>query len=246
MPVTPDKAAPYAPAATIIDVISRYRDRGLPAPVTKEVLARASVPDSLNSRVLQALQVLDLIDETGQPTATFEGIRRAPQAELNQRKVEWLNSAYADALNFVDPATADEVKVRDAFRNYNPVGQQARMVSLFMGLYADAGVGAGTERAPSATRQRTAAPRPAARTVSPRGQMVSKSGAGSHSSSHVPPASTGLPPALAGLLASLPKGDDGWTQQSRDKFVALFGATLDFCIPVVTQADIDNRRAAEE
>jgi hypothetical protein len=55
-----------------------------------------------------------------------------------------------------------------------------------------------------------------------------------------------MPPALAGLMASLPQDGDGWTKEQRNKFVTLFSATLDFCIPVVTQADIDNKRLAEE
>lgn len=237
MPVTTDKAAPYAPTATVLEVITRYRDRGLPVPVTKDVLARAGIAETLIPRVLQSLQTLDLIDEGGQPTAVLEGIRRAPQGELNQRKQEWLNGAYADALHYVDPATADEVQVRDAFRNYNPVGQQARMVSLFMGLYADAGVGA--ERAAPTTRARTASPPRAPIARPARAAMVSKSGAGSRTSSHnntVPP---GVPEPLTGLLARLPS-ERGWTQQDRDKFMSTFGTVLDFCFPIVAHVVTEN------
>src|SRR5271155_5309132 len=178
MAVTTDRPAPYAPTSTILDVITRYRDRGLPTPVTKDVLARAGVAETLIPRVLQSLQTLDLIDEAGHPPPFFEGIRRAPAGEYQQRLAEWLNAAYADALNFVDPATADEVAVRDAFRNYNPVGQQGRMVSLFIGLYAAAGVG--TERPAQQPRQ-SRSPQPRAR------GMVSKSGAGSKMTSHTKP-----------------------------------------------------------
>ena len=111
------------------------------------------------------------------------------------------------------------------------------MVSLFIGLYAAAGVEAeksGAPRAQAKPRARIAAPATAkpkhwAQTLRERA-----------------PVDPGLPPALTGLMASLPKGGDGWTKETRDKFVALFGITLDFCIPVVTQADIDNMRAAEE
>src|SRR5688572_7472873 len=140
MTVTPDRPAPYAPATAVLAMIERHRSRGLPTPINADVLARASVSASLVPRTLYALQTLDLITESGEPTEVFERIRRSPEAEYKQRLLEWLNGAYADVLQYIDPATADEVAVRDAFRAYNPVGQQARMVTLFMGLYAAAGV----------------------------------------------------------------------------------------------------------
>src|SRR5437879_1673208 len=121
MPVTPDAPAPYAPASAIIELIKRHRNRGLPSPVNSDVLARAGVSSSLIARTLQALQALDLIDESGAPTATLEGIRLAPETESKQRLADWLRATYADALQFVDPATASESEVRDAFRNYIPI-----------------------------------------------------------------------------------------------------------------------------
>jgi hypothetical protein len=151
-PVTADKPAPYATTSAVMDLVSRYRTRGLPTPVSAEVLSRAGISSSLISRTLYALQVLDLIDNAGQPTPTFEAIRKAPESEVKNRLVEWLNGAYADALKFVDPTTADEFAIRDAFRNYSPVAQQPRMVSLFMGLYAAAGVGPEKSAQPRAQR----------------------------------------------------------------------------------------------
>ena len=141
MPVTTDKPGPYAPASVVLDLIERHRSKGLPAPVNKDVLARAGVPDSLNARTLQALTVLDLLDAAGNPTEIFEGLRRSPEAEFQKRLHDWLTVAYADALKFVDPAGASESSIRDAFRHYNPVGQQTRMVTLFTGLFKAAGSG---------------------------------------------------------------------------------------------------------
>lgn len=234
MAVTPAKPAPYAPTSAMLDLVDRYRTRGLPIPVTAEVLSRAGISDSLNSRTLYALQSLDLIDDAGQPTPTFEAIRKAPEAELKARMIEWLNGAYADVLQFVDPATADEVAVRDAFRNYNPIGMQPRMVTLFQGLYAAAGIGTAKAAAASAPR--------AQRTAPPRRQMISKSGSGSRTSSHVtppPPARSinGVPEPLAGLLTRLPVEGKSWTKESRDKFVTTFGTLLDFCFPIVERID---------
>src|SRR5690606_15755196 len=153
MPVTTDQPAPYDPATAILDLIERHRNRGLPPLVDADVLARAGISDSLIPRTLQALKTLDLLTDDGRPSEVFEGIRLAPSGEYQQRLAEWLNAAYADALTFIDPATDDEVAIRDAFRKYIPTGQQSRMVTLFIGLFTAAGV--------MPPRQKQAAPKPA-------------------------------------------------------------------------------------
>jgi hypothetical protein len=211
--------------------------------VDAEVLARAGVSDSLNARTLQALQVLDLVDEEGKHTDVLEGLRLAPESEYKQRMAEWLNSAYGDVLKFVDPTTDDDTKVRDAFRPYSPTGQQSRMVSLFNGLYEAAGVRQKTGqsskrdklRAASVPRIRAARP-PAPKKHSPGGgaQFIS---------------SGNLPTAISGLLNSLPAEGRGWTQERRDKFVTTFEAVLDFCFSIEdeeTVADLIEELDVEE
>jgi hypothetical protein len=239
MPVTRDQPGPYAPPSAILALVERHRNKGLPNPVDAEVLGRAGIPDSLINRTLQALQALDLITESGAPSEVLEGIRVAPEAEYKQRLTEWLNGAYADALAFVDPATDDEVAIRDAFRSYKPVGQQGRMVTLFMGLFAAAGVmperakavagkkpvngaGGGKLRMAATT---TSATRPSAR------RQQSYGGGGTGDGAQL----SGFPPALAGLLQSLPKDGEGWTQAKRDRFQNAFGVMLDFCFPIVVE-----------
>jgi uncharacterized protein DUF5343 len=238
MAVTQDQPAPYATAGSITSLIERYRERGLTTPITADVLARAGVSDSLIPRTLQALEALDLIDEEGRPTPTFEGLRLATQGDYQQRLREWLNGAYADVLKFIDPATADETAVRDAFRTYNPVGQQPRMVSLFTGLYSAAGVGP----------EKNAQPRPKSIPTSPRRRIPA--GWERTVGLKTPPAktpfsvkhtSTGLPEPLAGLLSRLPQEGDGWTQFRRDKFMTTFGTVLDFCFPIVEEGANDEQ-----
>jgi hypothetical protein len=150
MPITKDKPGSYAPTSAIMGIIERHRRNGLPSPVTEDVLERTGISASLTSRTLQALMTLDLIDDQGRPTPTLEGIRLAPDPEYKERLADWLRAAYADALSFVDPAEDDETKIRDAFRAYKPVGQQPRMVTLFTGLFAAAGVRPEKKRSPAA------------------------------------------------------------------------------------------------
>jgi hypothetical protein len=230
MAVTADKPSPYAPASAILDLIDRHRNRGLPAPINAEVLARAGISESLIPRTLYALQVLDLVDETGKPTSTFEGIRLAPEVEYKKRLEDWLKGAYADVFSFVDPSQDDDVAIRDAFRGYQPTGQQDRMVSLFQGLCVAAGIAAEKPKAQKTQQNRSVLrilPKPTAPAATKRIGFL-KSIAKSSASA----APSGLPPALAGLLASLPATGEGWTADDRAKFVTTFGAVLDFCFPI--------------
>ena len=241
MAVTIENPAPYAPASAVLEVINRYRNRGLASPVIGEVLGRAGVSDSLIPRTLQALETLDLIDEKGVPTSTLDGLRLAPEAEFKRRLGEWLNAAYADVLKYVDPATADEVKVRDAFRTYTPIGQQPRMVTLFTGLYTAAGV---------ITDKKQPASRPGGRTNTTRAATSNPRGAPANTYARKPVVTTGngdMPPALAGLLAELPPLlGTGWTKEKRDSFLATFSSVLNYCIPIVEPGKVSAEETPDE
>jgi hypothetical protein len=227
MAVTADKPAPYPPVKTILEIVDRCRNRGLVFPITADVLARAGVPESLVSRTLQALITLDLFNDAGNPTETLEGIRLAPEAEYQKHLENWLKNTYADVFKFVDPTTDDESRIRDAFRSYQPQGQQARMVSLFQGLCAAAGL---------APEKKTRAPRTPATPSRPRNIVMQARGGVHHLTAvGLPSLPTGLPPALSGLLQSLPSDGAGWTKDKRDKFLNAFGTVLDLCFPVVEE-----------
>lgn len=223
MPVTQNNPGPYATTGSIIDILSRYRNRGLPFPVNADVLARVGISESLIPRTLQSLKTLDLINDLGNPTETLEGIRLAPEAEYKKRLEAWLKGTYAEIFAIVDPAKDDSTRIRDAFRGYEPVGQQDRMVALFEGLCTEAGL-----------IVKTAAPRAA---VTPRRSPPSKI-VSSRSSPKVQTksfAATSLPPAIAGLLESLPSPNDGWSASDRAKFLKTFETVLDFSIPVTKE-----------
>ncbi|MEH2559700.1 hypothetical protein V1286_007229 [Bradyrhizobium algeriense] len=230
MAVTADKPCPYAPASAILDLVDRHRNRGLPPPINAEVLARASISESLIPRTLYALQALDLIDEAGRPTPTFEGIRLAPEAEYKKRLEDWLKGAYADVFAFADPSQDDDVAIRDAFRSYQPAGQRDRMITLFQGLCAAAGL---APEKPKAQQNRSVLrilPKPTAPAAAKRSSFLKAVARPTASTAH-----SGLPPALAGLLASLPAAGEGWTADDRAKFVTTFSAVLDFCFPIIKE-----------
>ncbi len=126
--------APYAPSKAIVDVIQRYRDRDIPQPLTVESLHRISVSESLAPRVLQALKLLELVNDEGRVTPRFKELKKVATSDFKPAVVDILRSAYAEVFAIVDPANAAYEQVRDAFRTFKPAGQRDRMVSLFLGL----------------------------------------------------------------------------------------------------------------
>jgi hypothetical protein len=244
MAVTADQPAPYAPAPAVLGLIERHRTKGLPSPVDADVLGRAGISASLIARTLYALQVLDLISEDGRPTSILEGIRLAPEAEYKQRLVDWLSGAYADALQFVDPATDDETKVRDAFRSYKPIGQQSRMVTMFMGLFAAAGAVPERQK-PQPRKSGSIQPQKVRTQPKPKTTGGSSDGgtSGGSSGKKVDIPSDSLPPPLAGMLTKLPPDGEAWTKTDRDRFMVAFGAVLDFCYPI---APIGRQKSAPQ
>ena len=230
MAISTQSAAPYTAGAALLTVVRRFRDKGLTTPFTWEVLVRAGVPESLVNRTMQAMVVLDLVDDKGMPTETLTKIRLAPEKEYKAVVADWVRSAYAEVFAFVDPSTDDVSAVRDAFRAYTPHGQQERMVALFLALCAEGGL---------VDESRKSEPKPAARKPqAPRAVITGggnlRAGAAAIRGSGIV-ASGNLPPALAGLMQSLPPPDTGWTKGERDKFLTTFASVLDFVIPVVAK-----------
>lgn len=220
MAINQNSKAPYATAASVLDILERLRNRGLPTPINKDVLIRSGVSESLVPRTLQALHLLDLIDRQGNPSDTFEGLRLASEADYKACFTEWLKSAYAEVFAFVDPTTDSETEIRDAFRSYAPHGQQDRMVALFIGLCTHAGLREGVQKE---VRAKSPAKKPSVRKIQ---QSQTRKPAKRQ------PADLDIPPAIMGLLDSLPSVDEGWTQERRDNFTNTLGTLIDFFYPI--------------
>ena len=226
--------APYAPPQTVFQLIQAFRNRALPTPFTREVYERAGVPDSLVTRTSQTFRLLDLVDESGNPTPEFEGLRRAGVSDYPQRLEAIVRAAYADAFQFVDPAQDSAEKVRDVFRHYEPLGQLTRIVTLFLALCEAAGIIPEGSRKQAA---KSAAARPGGqrKSVTTKGPASAAAARAARNADHVNAAegAGGIPPLIRGLLVSLPSADTGWSQAQRDKFYTMFGSVLDFAIPIV-------------
>ena len=138
-PLTP-KFAPYASSKAVLQVIGRFRDTGLPEPLTFEALERIGVPSTMTSPTFRALRFLALVDEVGNRLPEFERLRRAASSEYQTTLAEVLRSSYSEVFNIVDPAQDAYELVQDAFRGFDPANQRGKMVRLFMGLCEEAGI----------------------------------------------------------------------------------------------------------
>lgn len=234
--------APYTSGPAVLTVMQRFRDKGLTTPITADVLMRAGVRESLIPRTMPALQLLELIDDAGQPTATFQKFRTVPEDQYKAVLADWLRSVYADVFQFVDPSADDAKRIRDAFRTYQPHGQQDRMVSLFLALCAEAGlVPEGKKAEPKPAARKPATPRAA----SPRQQKASAVPLNQPIVSRGGLDLSNLPPVLAGMIQSIPAPSKGWTKTERDRFLATFPAVLDFSIPIIS-AETDDEHEENE
>jgi Family of unknown function (DUF5343) len=229
MPLQHDGPAPYGPPRPVLQVIERFRDRGLQTPLTTEVLAKAGVTESLVNRTLQTLKLLDLIEDDGNPSEALRDYAKAPEDEAKARFAEMVRGTYAPIFSFVDPASDPPGRIRDAFRSYEPRGQQDRMVILFLGLCEYAGI-------ISEVPKRTPGPKPVrAGSSKPRTTTPQRTRSGVKP----PPADRNevqvpdqLPDAVKGIVRELAVIGPTWTKDRRDAFMKVWEAVVDFSYPV--------------
>lgn len=218
--------AAYTSPSSVIEIVERFRESGLRTPFDIGVLIQAGISEGLAPRTLQSLRELDLIDDAGNPTDTLVALQRSTSEEFKERFAEVVQTAYAPIFQMVNPET-NPMGVRDAFRPYTPVGQQGRMVTLFMGLCAYAGIvekaavpekRAADPRRPGGRPPTATRPAPASR-KNRGGQQQADTGA--------------IPETLMALMKeALPMSGRSWTTNQRERFIRTFEAILDFKFPV--------------
>lgn len=214
MPLIKGDRAPYAPPSTVLDVIDRYRNFSMTTPVDLDAILLAGVAESLAPRTLQALRLLDLVDDQGNPSPEFNELREVSRAGFPDRLAEHLRYVYREVFAFVDPKSDPIDLIEDAFRSFHPNGQRARMVTLFIGLCERAGIADEATPADVGKDPGRQSPEPGESRVVPTGASARLQ--------------EGIPPALVGLLRQLPDPGSSWSRKRRDSFLRLFGATLDY------------------
>jgi hypothetical protein len=216
----------YGPPANTIAVIRKWRDHSLPEQVNGEWLSKIGLSPTLESRNLQALTFLALIDSAGYPTDAARALRTAPSNEYPSVLAEIVRSAYQPIFSVLDPGQATRTQIDDAFRHEKPEAQRSRMVAFFLGLCREAGLTlkepprggrpAGTTRATGATK--TQRQRKQEVTVLPPAQAIP-------SQVRALPRGPSLDPALMGIVEKIPELE---TTQDLDAWIEMFRSAFNF------------------
>lgn len=230
-PVPDESYAPYAPYRTVREVLARFRDRGLPDPLTPDLLEQIGVPSTISARTLRALRFLGLVDEGGNRLDAFERLKRARTEEYPQQLEEVVRAAYLPVFTVVDPAADSDTALADAFRRYEPSAQRDRMIALFRGLSEEAGIiprdHPQERRGALVPRARQHAPPADKAPVRPRGVSSMDQG----NEDEQPGIDYRL---ITAIIQQLPR-DGRWSKQRRDRWMATMQSAVDLLIETEAQ-----------
>ncbi len=217
------RRGPYAPPATVLQVIQHYRRRDVPETLTTTDLMQIGVGEGLLSRVMQALRFLGLVEEDGRTTDAFRTLRYADDDGYRVALRAILEHAYADIFGHVDPTTATIPQVERAFIPYHPGAQRPRMVTFFLALCREAGI----EVASPPKQRPTQAEGAGAPTRSHLRQRRTATQGGAGRQAPAAPSITGRDAALVAWFDSRPSTNAAWPVQDRDRWFATLRAIVD-------------------
>jgi Family of unknown function (DUF5343) len=218
--------APFAPTDGVVSVLDKYRETGLGgSKITPELLQRLSIGESIAPRVVTALELLDLIDDEGRPTENFVQFKQASQDAYRDVFAQILYDAYEPvfAVTGRDLTGKAPDEIEDAFRTFRPDSLRKRMVSLFLGLGAYAGIideAPGRRRGPKPGGSR--APRPVS--TAPRKAVTTPRGGGSGGRVVPPP---DVDPVVLAWVKRMPPKGQPWPDADKERWFAALRAIAD-------------------
>lgn len=260
MAVETEKTAPYGPATTVLQLLRRAHDKGLPEKLTTRELERVGITDDGTARkILRTLRFLKLIDDDGNKLPLFDTFQRASTDEYATVLAGILRDAYEEVFQVIgDPAQASDLDIDNAFRRYDPRSQRSRMVLLFQALLREAKLreGGPVERSSRVKRSseslanapkvksstHESAPEPSAQTRNA-AQTRPTSDANSFFNSVWGPVKQpveraaddeGYVSLMGGLIRQLPR-NRRWTRERRGKWLQAVEVNVDLLVEIVEE-----------
>jgi hypothetical protein len=226
MSIKTEKKAPYTTTVVLTRLMDWFRDRTPTGIVDMDTVVRAGVPESLATRTIRSLILLELLNENREPSKQWidmASIRGDEEYKIQLQN--WIRSTYSEILIYCDPSSDSYERISEAFRGYEPKGQRSAMASLFIGLWKYSGLespnaGAVASLSPTKKKSATYSGRPG-RLTRPRHNRIPS-----------PTKLDDISPGLVGLLRQIPSEGKTWTVTTRDTFVEAFKAVLNFTVPI--------------
>lgn len=207
--------APYGPPSTTLAVIRHYRNRDVPDRLTTTELLQLGVGEALINRVWASLKFLGLVEENGTTTDSFRAIRRANDEKYQTVFRGVLEATYSNIFGFLDPATATDQQLRNAFHPYSPGAQRGRMITFFLGLCREAGIELTTPLKQSTVR---GAVRSDDKSKAPSPTRVQRSS---------PAVRSDKDAALIAWVETRPPVEQGWSIEDRERWLVTLRAIID-------------------
>ena len=217
---------PYAPAATFLETINRFRNRQLPDSVDNDRLSATGLTRATASRVLFGLLFLGLITETGTPTQDLQALVRSGDQDYRGKLAIIIREAYQDLFHSTDPASVPQRSIINAFQPFEPASQHYRMAIFFLGMCREAGI-------PVMDEPRRRHSRVGQQPRRGRGKETRRNTAGI---SEGGPSGGGAPGALMnslirGMFELLPEPGTPWAQARKSSWLEAMRLNLDQIYP---------------
>lgn len=220
----PEKYAPYAPLGNVVAVLDRLRGGWKPETIDVNDVIASGVSGGNAPRTLAALEFLGLIEPGGRASPAARTLAEMPTDHYKGFLATLIKESYKEILGRIDPESASDLEIEDAFRLYSPATQKGRMATLFIGLCQLAGLRPGQPRLLTKPRKRRAPQDEQLPPQKPYAAWVDE---------------------FEPLLKSLPEGGPGkasWSEEERARWTKAFLALLDIRIKLKEVDDTEFER----
>jgi hypothetical protein len=135
--------APYGSTDGVIAILEKFRETGLGGnPITTDLVGKFGFGEEVARRIVLSLKLLDLVSEDGTPLPSLLDFKQASSEKYRTVLADQLRDSYSVVFAVTGEAlaTMSTTQVEDAFRSFRPDSLRKRMVQLFLGLCAYAGI----------------------------------------------------------------------------------------------------------